>query len=288
MARVGSPTSGNGNAPKATDPLRGVARSVDEFLVRVDALRDRPAFSTTLTVVFGLALSVLWWFAQGDDRPIDELIPMAGSADSPVAAVSPAPTNTGSAGGGEDHQESQDLAPMANSDRAAIAEEVDGRNVDPEFEMLIVHVSGAVVEQGLVRVPGGSRLADAIAAAGGATPEADVHRLNLAAPAVDGMHIRVPGAGSEADQGLPLVEFGPNVGSGSSAGLEPGTDDRAINVNRAGEDELQSLPGIGPATAAAIVAWRDEHGPFAAVDELLDVPGIGPAKLAAIEERVEL
>ena len=139
-------------------------------------------------------------------------------------------------------------------------------------------------------MPAGSRLADAIAAAGGAEADADVHRLNLAAPAVDGMHIRVPGPDDTGEAGgLPLIEYGSSSVGGAGAPSGPsGLGDTRVNVNRADGTALESLPGIGPATAAAILSWREENGPFTTVDDLLQVPGIGPAKLAAIEDRVEL
>ena len=131
---------------------------------------------------------------------------------------------------------------------------------------LTVHVSGEVVDPGLVTVPDGSRVADAVAAAGGATRVADLGGLNLAATVADGDHLLVPAVG-ETD------------GGGGSPG--PG-----IDLNRASASELEALPGVGPVLAERIVAFREEHGRFEMVEDLLEVPGIGEAKLASLREAV--
>jgi competence protein ComEA len=132
-----------------------------------------------------------------------------------------------------------------------------------------VHVSGAVLVPGMIEVPSGSRVADAVAAAGGALPDADLTMLNLAAPVGDGQHLVVPVAGAG------------NGAAGSSA------DDR-VRINTAGVADLERLPGVGPVLAERIVRHREAYGPFGAVEDLLDVPGIGEAKLAALRESVRL
>ncbi len=134
-------------------------------------------------------------------------------------------------------------------------------------DQLIVHVSGAVAAAGVYSLPSTARVIDAVEAAGGASPGADLHQLNLAAVLVDGQQIRVP---------LPGEVVVPADASGGAGG--------PIDVNRADAVQLQALPGVGPATAEAIVAFREEHGPFRSIDDLLDVPGIGPSKLAAIAD----
>jgi competence protein ComEA len=117
----------------------------------------------------------------------------------------------------------------------------------------------------------------AIDAAGGATTVADLDGLNLAAPVVDGQRIYVPIAGEVDPVAVP---------SGPVAGGDPSAPDAPIDLNRAGIADLETLPGIGPATAAAIVDDRDRNGPFASVDDLDRVPGIGPAKLGALRDLV--
>jgi competence protein ComEA len=141
---------------------------------------------------------------------------------------------------------------------------------------LVVHVVGAVGAPGVRQLPAGSRVVDAVEAAGGPLDGADLSRLNLAAPLADGSQIRVPLVGEEVAG--PLVSGPPPVTGGGAPGPVP--------LNTATAAELEALPGIGPATAAAIVAWREANGPFVAVDQLIEVRGIGPAKLEAVRDLV--
>lgn len=135
-----------------------------------------------------------------------------------------------------------------------------------------VHVAGAVSAPGLYRLPAGSRVADAVTAAGGFVDAADPDRLNLAEVLADGSQVVVPEVGEETATGP-----GGSTGPGGAA-----TD--SVDLNTAGPDELDDLPGIGPAKAAAIVEHREQFGPFATVDALTDVPGIGPATVDALRE----
>ncbi len=115
---------------------------------------------------------------------------------------------------------------------------------------------------------------DAVVAAGGPAPDADWNALNLAAVVVDGTRVYVPAVGEE------VVGVAP-VGAGD--GAQPVGP---IDVNRATVEQLETLPGVGPATATAIVTERERNGPFVNVDDLDRVPGIGPAKLAALRDLV--
>lgn len=141
-----------------------------------------------------------------------------------------------------------------------------------------VHVAGAVTQPGVVALADGSRIVDALEAAGGARPDADLARLNLAEIVMDGSRIYVPVAGEQPPPALSPTG-GNGSGGGSAGGASPGAP---LNLNAATAGELDTLPGVGPSTAAAIVAHRDANGPFAAVEDLLAVRGIGPAKLEAI------
>ncbi|MPY93048.1 MAG: ComEA family DNA-binding protein [Acidimicrobiia bacterium] len=147
----------------------------------------------------------------------------------------------------------------------------------------MVHVAGAVASPGVYPLLPGARVDDVVRQAGGPRPDADVARLNLAAPVEDGSRVHVPAVG-EAPLPAPVVPEGGPGGRGGGAGSSGGPGE-PVDVNAATEAELDELPGVGPATAAAIVAYREEHGPFASVDALEDVPGIGPAKVAALRER---
>lgn len=140
-----------------------------------------------------------------------------------------------------------------------------------ETAVIVVHVAGAVGQPGVHRLADGDRVIDAIAAAGGELPGADVQVLNLAAPVIDGQRIHVPleGEPPEPDPAAPVgIPAGP------------------VDINRATAEQFESLPGIGPATAAAIIDDRSTNGPFATVDELDRVSGIGPATLARLRDRV--
>ena len=146
---------------------------------------------------------------------------------------------------------------------------------------VLVHVVGAVATPGVLELAPGARVVDAITAAGGATTEADLAQVNLAAPVLDGSQIRVPAVG-EAPSG-PVVVGPPAASTGPrSAGPTAGP----VDLNTATPEDLESLPGVGPATAAAIVSWRDDHGPFTSVEQLLEVRGIGPAKFEALRDLV--
>jgi competence protein ComEA len=148
----------------------------------------------------------------------------------------------------------------------------------PESGEVVVHVVGAVARPGVQHLPAGSRIEDAVDAAGGAKPDADLSRLNLAAVLDDGEQIYVVRVGEQPPAAV--VGASPPV-----AGAAPGPP---IDLNRASEAELDTLPGVGPATAAAIVATRQERGGFRSVDDLLDVRGIGEAKLAELRDRVKV
>lgn len=154
----------------------------------------------------------------------------------------------------------------------------------PARPPIVVHVVGAVRRPGLVRLPDGARVQDAIDAAGGLTGAARPGRLNLAQLLGDGQQLVV---GTNRD---PVSEVRDQAGSvGSTAGPSTGPRSGALlDLNRATESDLDQLPGIGPVTAAAIVAWRTQHGRFSSVAELQQVDGIGPKTYADIAPRVRV
>ena len=133
---------------------------------------------------------------------------------------------------------------------------------------LVVHVAGAVRRPGLYRLAEGSRVADAVARAGGATAPADTAAINLAAPVADGMQVLVPrkvvaAGGGEAQQ----TSVRPSLSSATLA-------------------ELDALPGVGPVTAQKILDYRAQHGGFRSVDDLDAIPGIGPARIEQLRDLV--
>jgi competence protein ComEA len=161
--------------------------------------------------------------------------------------------------------------PMASSassttETAAASSGGAGPSVAPAE--LVVHAAGAVVAPGLYRLKPGSRVADLIAAAGGLRPDADADRVNLAAPLHDGERVAVPRIGEP--------------GTGTEGAAPDATSEGPLDLNTATAAQFDALPGVGPATAQAIVADRERNGPFRSVDDLLRVRGIGPAKLDQI------
>lgn len=140
----------------------------------------------------------------------------------------------------------------------------------PTATPALVHVSGAVRRPGLVALPAGSRVVDAVAAAGGLTAAADESAINLAARIVDGQQLVVPKRGA-----APTTATGGAAASGSP-----------VSLGAATAEQLETLPRIGPALAARIIAYRDAHGGFGSVDDLGKVSGIGPKTLAGLRDLV--
>ena len=150
---------------------------------------------------------------------------------------------------------------------------------------VVVHVTGAVSSPGVVALPPGSRVTDAINAVGGASADADTEQLNLARVLTDGEQIRVPRIGEVLPDPAPQPGGAATPSVGTAPGKTNGGASGTININTASASELEKLPGIGPALAQRIVEYRDSHGPFASVDALTDVPGIGKAKLEGLREQ---
>ena len=138
---------------------------------------------------------------------------------------------------------------------------------------IFVHVAGFVRAPGLYELPASARVADAIAAAGGARSAGDLDAVNLAQVVTDGLKVEVPKRGS-----VPA----PSASGTAVAGAAP------VSLNSADQSVLESIPGIGPVKAAAIVQYRTDNGPFSSLDQLLEVSGIGPATLESITPYVTL
>lgn len=184
---------------------------------------------------------------------------VAGSAPGLVVIVIAALIGVG--GVGVWHQLEARSAPLPEAVASGLIPAAPSRQVT-------VHVSGLVASPGLVSLAEGDRVADAIAAAGGLLPAADLRGVNLARPVVDGELVEITTQGA----------YGP--------GLE--TNDGLVHVNRADAAALESLPGVGPVLAERIVKYRDEHGPFASEDDLLAVPGIGESKLETMRPLIRV
>jgi competence protein ComEA len=143
----------------------------------------------------------------------------------------------------------------------------------------LVHVAGAVRQPGVYRLHDGDRVKDAVERAGGARAGADVNAINLAAKVADGQQVVVPRRGAAA----PVVgDPGAGEGAVGTATQSP------VSLNSATAAQLDTLDGVGPATAQKILDWRREHGGFRSIDDLGEVPGIGPKRMAALRGKVQL
>jgi competence protein ComEA len=218
---------------------------------------------TTAGAVLLVAVTA-WWLLRSPAPPVERSLPSARSAGAGVASAA-GPTTVGSA--------------VATT----------GAPTSGPGE-IVVQAAGAVTVPGVYRVAGDARVVDVVTAAGGATADADLQAVALAAKLTDGARVYVPRVGEVAPaggNGTAGTELG-GASSGATSGPGPPTAANPLDLNQATELELEALPGVGPATALAILAYRTEHGPFAAVDDLLDVRGIGPAKLDAFRDLVRV
>lgn len=241
------PTDDDLSAWRPTPP-RTVADRLDDLRTHLPV---SPLRSLGLVAMVLLAAGVAWWLLRPPPPPIESALPLATGA--------PASTDPGS--------------PESTAGPTTTDGPVD----------LVVQSAGAVSSPGVYRLPPGARVDDLVGASGGLTGEADGDRVNLAAPVGDGERVWFPRRGDEEP---PVVvaggggSTGTPVGPGGASG--PDAAQAMVNLNTASAAELDTLPGVGPATASAILAYREEHGPFVTVDDLLEVRGIGDAKLEQI------
>lgn len=206
---------------------------------------------------------IVWWMLRLPTPPIEHSIPMA-TTDTTAAVIIGNGIDTGTRAVPGDVLA---LLPLGSTAGEPV--------------LVAVHVVGAVRQPGVYHLPPGSRGDDAVRAAGGALESADLRRVNLAAPLIDGEQLLIPRVGERlAPTTLParttLRDGGVHAGSA------------IIDINAATASQLESLPGIGPAIARAIVEHRAKNGPFATVDDLLAVRGIGPAKLAELRAHIRV
>ena len=174
--------------------------------------------------------------------------------------------------GGEDASASDGSSPAFESAESSEAASTASGSFEPTEGDLVVHVAGAVQKPGVFQMPSGSRVTDAIDRAGGTTSDAAPDSINLAAPLADGQQIQVP---AKAPAGA------------ASAGVAGATADGPISLGSATAEDLDTIEGIGPVTAAAILEFRDQSGGISSVDDLDQVSGIGPATMEALRARLQ-
>lgn len=241
---------------------------------RGPVLRWRPAL---LAVTVLLVAAAAWWAVAWLTTP------------APPSAIPAA-----AAGAGIPQTDAPSTAPSAAGTDARTPEAgPSGETSGPAGSTpLRVHVVGEVARPGVVSLAPGSRVADAVRAAGGTTRHARAERINLAAPLDDGQQVLVPSAHTPQDAldrvaGAAQAQPTPTTG-GAGAGGEPGGAESGdtVDLNTADATELQTLPGVGPATAEKIIAHRETVGPFTGLQDLDAVPGIGPATLDRLRDHV--
>jgi competence protein ComEA len=149
----------------------------------------------------------------------------------------------------------------------------------------VVDVSGRVRRAGLVRLAAGSRVWDAVVAAGGPAASARLDRLNLARRLTDGEQVFVPGPNDPVPLQLPVAA---GAGAPGASAADPGVPAAPVDLNTATAQQLDSLPGVGPVLAQRILAWRAQHGRFSRAEELGEVPGIGDKLFAQLRPRVQV
>lgn len=216
--------------------------------------------AAALLCLLAIALLVWFWWQAANVT----------SAVSPLGSVNVAETETAG-----------EPVPEANTVPRPSAGSSPGGSGTGDTGKIIVHVAGAVVRAGVVELPQGSRLHEAIDAAGGSAPDADPDQLNLAAVLEDGQKVLVPRRGETVPAGTaPAGDSGVPGSTTGGAGAPPAAG--KINLNTAGADELATLPRVGTVLAQRIVDWRTQHGHFQRVEELDAVDGVGPKLLAAL------
>lgn len=174
-------------------------------------------------------------------------------------------------------------SPLSRSSAASTAPSgpLSALSPSPSLAGVVVDVEGRVRRPGLQHLPPGSRVADAVRAAGGTTAGAILTALNLARLLADGEQVAVPGPGDPAPAAA-------GTGAGAGAGTPGGSASGPLDLNAATQAGLDALPGVGPVLAERIVAWRAQHGRFTSVDELTEVPGIGPKALERLRPLVRV
>jgi len=234
---------------------------------RIDPGRRGALLLTVVAAVAALVAAVGVWRDRPEPRPVQSV--------SLAQVTDPATSRPGALPLSKAPGITTGRRPATAGRTAAAGTAITGLGV------VVVSVTGAVHRPGVVRLPLGARVADAIAKAGGITDSANITGLNLAERLSDGDSVVVSGV----DGSQSAVS-----GSGSRTGAARTTDSGAaaskIDLNSADTAALEALPGVGPVTAAGIIAWRDKNGRFTSVEQLQEIQGIGPAKFAALAKLV--
>ena len=267
---------------------RGAHRAAEPLLVRLreagadrlpatlrgGLLRPSPRAVLALALLGTIAVAVGVWYAW-QARPVQQPAPAA------TVIEQGAQVRGGLGDGRLDEPDADAVATTTTPDPDPTSAAPETGSAAPTE--VVVHVVGRVLHPGVVHLPVGSRVADAVAAVGGLTAGADAARVNLARPLADGEQVLVLAEGEPAPAPAP----GSSPAGGPSA-VPTTASAGAVNLNTATLADLDTLPGVGPVLAQRILDWRQANGAFSSVDELREVTGVGEKRLADLRDKVTL
>ena len=157
---------------------------------------------------------------------------------------------------------------------------------EKENKIIMVDISGEIITPGVVKLPEGSRIIDAITAAGGKTEDADLSKVNLAYILDDGVQLYIPRYNEKLEK--EIVQTEPGVGIIQEGINTTSKKDSKVNINTANKEKLATLPGIGEGTAEKIIEYRSKTGKFKAIDEIKKIPGIGDSKFKSLKDKITI
>ena len=179
----------------------------------------------------------------------------------------------------DDYGELEKLEKLEEYKEAEETEKIEEiEEIEGEKKYIILHITGEIMNPGVIKIEEGSRVVDAIDTAGGLTPNADVSKINLAYVLSDGQKLYIPSVEDKNEEEYITHDIGINI-------IEE-SNNKKININTATQTELESLSGIGPSTALKIINYRKENGKFKNIEEIKNVPGIGESKFKQIENQI--
>lgn len=235
-----------------------------------------------LAVIVALAVAVAgYWGWSGRPRAV-AAAPTVVAVGTPLPMPNPTPVPTRSTAAEPDPSPGPQAPAIPNTPALPVD------SAAPAVPQVVVHVTGLVARPGLVRLPLGARVADAVDEAGGVTRRRAADTVNLARILIDGEQVVVGVPGAPGSAGLSSPGSSAGTPPGNPLGSPAGTGPVTIDLNTAPAGELESLPGVGPVIAARIVEWRTANGAFRSVEELGEVSGIGDAILAQVRDRVRV
>lgn len=184
------------------------------------------------------------------------------------------------------YENNQENIDTSNNEEILIKPEEETKD---ESGKIVVHITGAVKKEGVVVLDEKSRITDAVSAAGGLTDDADMSKINLAYILEDGVKVRIPSVNDneEAVEDTESIEFVENVENSPESTLKSQNNtSNLVNINKATQTELETLPGIGPSTALKILNYREENGKFSSIEDLKNISGIGDSKFENIKNLI--